>query len=77
MGTDLHFRTSLQPAHIRAPPAIGHDREQRHVLIPLHSQQLTSNFYWHAACTVSCGGAMKDSPMEAVSPQRKTDKSAP
>jgi hypothetical protein len=35
MGTDLHFRTSLQPAHIRAPPAIGHDSERRHVLTPL------------------------------------------
>src|ERR1700741_3613020 len=74
MGPGLHLRTSLQPAPIRAPPAKGHDGEQRHVADLLHPQQLTSNLCWHSACTVLCGGAMKDSPMETVSPQRTTDK---
>src|SRR5258708_7581358 len=44
MGTNLHFRTSLQPAHIRAPPAIGHDREQRHVLTPCTRNNLRPTF---------------------------------
>jgi hypothetical protein len=34
-----------------------------------------ARFRWHAACTVSCGGIGQESPIEAVSPQRKTNKS--
>jgi hypothetical protein len=40
----------------------------------LHTQLLTLNLRWHSACTLSCGGIGQDSPKEAVSTRRKTNR---
>jgi hypothetical protein len=78
MGTDLHFRTSLQPAHIRAPPAIGHDREQRDVLTPCTCNNLRSIFVGTLPALSYAAEPRRSSRwIEAVSPQTKDGQKRP
>jgi len=73
-GGEFRFSPGLGSAHIRAGPAVGHDSHLPSRPEPLRLQQLTLDFHWHPACSISSCAMEKDWPMETVSPQRKTDK---
>ena len=47
--------TNFHPAHIWAPPAVGHGKYSSHTHTPLTSTTYPA-FDWRGGCTISCGG---------------------